>query len=279
MRLFLLCLVAVGLGYAQRIDGSFERTLNVSGPVDLELVTDAGGIYVVPGPPGAVHIRGILRAQDSWLRHEEIMGRIHELEAHPPIEQTESSIRVAVHDRSLLRGVSMRLEVEVPHDSRLRARADSGGIGVRGIKGPVDCRTDSGGIRASEIGAEVRAAADSGGIHIRGVNGPVYARGDSGGIEAFDIAGNIDAGVDSGGIRVSQTSPGMIKTHTDSGGVDIALVKSAGYDIKAHAGSGRITADNVAVSGNFSRHEINGRLRGGGPLVDAKSDSGNIQIH
>jgi hypothetical protein len=113
-----------------------------------------------------------------------VESRIRELEAHPPIVQNGNSIRVEVRDRSLLRGISMRLEVETPPDSRLRARADSGGIDVRGIKGPVECHTDSGGIHASEIDSEVRATADSGGIHIRRVNGPVYAHADSGGIEA-----------------------------------------------------------------------------------------------
>jgi len=279
MRLFALIAILAGLCYAQRTEGSFERTLKVTGPVDLDLTTDAGGIYVTPGPPGAVRIRGILKAENNWLFRSNVESSIRELEAHPPIGQTGNSIRVSVGDRSLLRGISMRLEVEAPHDSRLRARADSGGIEVRGIQGPLDCHTDSGGIRASEIDAEVRAGADSGGIHIRRVNGPVYARTDSGGIEALEIAGSIDAEADSGGIRVSQTAPAAIKTRADSGGADITLARTGGYDLRARAGSGRITAADVTVSGTISRHEVNGRIRGGGPLLDVRSDSGNINIH
>ncbi len=277
MRLFSVLVIAVGLCHAQGTEGSFERTLNVTGPVDLDLTTDAGGIYVVPGPAGSVHIRGILRANENWLNRG-AEGRIHELEARPPIEQTGNSIRVAVHDRSLLRGISMRLEVEAPPESRLRARADSGGIDVRGLKGPVDCKTDSGGIRASEIGGEVRATADSGGIHIRRVNGPVYARTDSGGIEALEVAGTVDAGVDSGGLQVSQTTAAPIKARTDSGGVDITLARTGGYDIRAHSGSGRITTPDITVNGTISRHDVNGRLRGGGPLVDVSADSGHVSI-
>jgi hypothetical protein len=269
----------VGLCYAQRTDGSFERTLSVTGFADLELTTDAGGIYVVPGPPGTIRIRGILKAGDNWFRRrQDVESRIRELEAHPPIVQNGNSIRVEVRDRSLLRGISMRLEVEAPRDSRLRARADSGGIDVRGIKGPVDCHTDSGGIHASEIDSEVRAAADSGGIHIRSVNGPVYARADSGGIEALEISGSVDAQADSGGIRVSQTAPAPIKTRSDSGGADITLARTGGYDIQAHAGSGGITVPDVTVSGRISQHEVNGKLRGGGALVDVRTDSGPIDI-
>jgi hypothetical protein len=278
MRLFALFAIAVGLCYAERTAGSFERTLNVAGFVDLELITDAGGIYVVPGPPGTIRIRGILKAGDNWFQRGDVESRIRELEAHPPIVQTGNSIRVGVRDRSQLRGISMRLEVEVPRDSRLRARADSGGIDVRGIKGPVDCQTDSGGIRASEIDGEVRATADSGGIHIRRTNGPVYARADSGGVDALEINGSVDAQVDSGGVRVSQTTPAPIKARTDSGGANITLARTGGYDIRAHAGSGRITAPDVAVSGRVSRHEMNGKFRGGGALVDIRTDSGDIDI-
>jgi hypothetical protein len=280
MRLFALLAIAVGLCYAQRTDGSFERTLHVTGFADLELTTDAGGIDVVPGPPGTIRIRGILKAENNWFRRrEDVESHIRELEAHPPVVQNGNSIRVEVRDRSLLRGISMRLEVETPPESRLRARADSGGIDVRGIKGPVECHTDSGGIHASEIASEVRATADSGGIHISRVNGPVYAHADSGGIEAMEISGSVDAEVDSGGVRVSQTAPAPIKARSDSGGADITLASTGGYDIRAHAGSGRITASDVTVSGEISRHEVNGKLRGGGALVDVRPDSGHIDIH
>jgi len=279
MRLLAIFAIAVGLCYAQRADGSFERTLTVTGFADLELTTDAGGIDVVPGPPGTIRIRGILKAEDNWFHSRgDVESRIRELEAHPPIVQNGNSIRVEVRDRHLLRGISMRLEVETPPDSRLRARADSGGIDVRGIKGPVDCHTDSGGIHASEIDSEVRATADSGGIHIRRVNGPVYAHADSGGIEAMEISGSVDAEVDSGGVRVSQTAPASIKARSDSGGADITLARTGGYDIQAHAGSGGITAPEVTVSGRISQHEVNGKLRGGGALVDVRTDSGHIDI-
>ena len=58
----------------------------------------------------------------------------------------------------------------------------------------------------------------------------------------------------------------------------VTLARAGGYDIRAHAGSGRITAPDVTVSGTISRHEVNGKLRGGGPLVDVQADSGHIDI-
>jgi hypothetical protein len=280
MRLLALFTLALGLCYAQRMDGSFERTLNVTGFVDLDLATDAGGIFVVPGPPGRVRIRGILKGENNWLglNRRDVDSRIRQLEANPPITQTGNTVRVAVRDWSMLKNIAMRLEVEVPRESRLRARADSGGIDVRGIKGPADCRTDSGGIRVADVDGEVKATADSGGIRIHRINGPVYARADSGGIDALEIAGSVDVGTDSGGVRVSQTTPAAVRARTDSGGADITLARTGGYEVRAYAESGSVTARNVTVNGNISRKEVNGRLRGGGPLVDVRADSGNVDI-
>src|SRR5260370_22430994 len=98
MRLFAVFAIAAGLSYAQRTDGSFERTLNVPGFVDLELITDAGGINVVPGPPGTVRIRGILKPGANWLHRVDLHSRIRQLEAHPPITQTGRSIHVPGRD-------------------------------------------------------------------------------------------------------------------------------------------------------------------------------------
>ena len=271
-------LLAVTLTFAQ--EGKFERTLNVSGVVDLDLITDSGGIVVTPGPPGAVHIRGILKGQNGWFNGGagDLEGRIRRLEQNPPIHQTGNTVQVGQTARNELRGISMRLEITTPPDTKLRARADSGGIRVDGIKGPVDCHTDSGGVEARNIGSEVRAGTDSGGIHIRNVNGPVYARADSGGIEALEVAGSIDVQTDSGGIRLAQTKPDVIRAKADSGGAHVRLASNAGYDVRASADSGRVNVADVVVRGTISKHRTEGKVRGGGPLVDVHVSSGTVTV-
>ncbi|MBZ5578539.1 MAG: DUF4097 domain-containing protein [Acidobacteriia bacterium] len=268
-------LAAVCQGQSER---RFERTLSVTGPLNLELNTDAGGIVVRAGAAGTVRIRGILKGQWHLFWDGGTEERMRQLEAHPPIEQSGNTIRVAVRDKSLLRGISMRLEVEAPPETQLRARTDSGGIEVQGIHGPVDGQTDSGGIRASEIGGDVRASTDSGGIHVRRVNGEVRARADSGGIDALEVGGRVDAQTDSGGIRISQTKAAAIRARADSGGADIRLAPAGGYDIAAHTESGQVSAPNVTATGTVSRHGVDGKLRGGGPLVDVRVDSGSVTI-
>jgi hypothetical protein len=277
MKLYLLAFALPALA-VQQPQGSFERTLSVSGPVDLDASTDSGGIVVTQGAGGSVKVRAILKAQRNPLAGD-AESRIRELERNPPIEQTGNRIRVGyVKDPKMLRGISMRLEIETPAETRLRAQADSGGVRVEGIQGPVECRTDSGGIEVNRIGADVRATADSGGIRVHNIQGPFTAHADSGGIEATGIAGAIDVSTDSGGIRLEQTKPATIRATADSGGANVRLAPSAGYDLNVSSDSGRISVPEMVVRGSFSRHRAEGKIRGGGPLVTISVDSGNVVV-
>ncbi len=279
MSLIAAATLTLGTASAQRVERTFERTLNLAVPVNLDLATDSGGITVTAGPAGSVRIRGILSAQWRLLRSSDVEDRIRQIEAHPPIEQTGDTIRVGhVRDRHLLRDISMRLEIVAPADSQVRARADSGGILVEGIRGPIDCKTDSGGVEARHIASEVRAEADSGGIHFRDIQGPVHARTDSGGIEALEIAGSIDAQTDSGGIRLSQTIAAPVRARADSGGASVTLASAGGYDLRVRTGSGRLRLPEMTVRGTLSRHSAEGKVRSGGPLVDVQVSSGNVEI-
>jgi hypothetical protein len=260
-------------------EGSFDRSLSVSGGVDLDVITDSGGITVTPGSSGSVHVHATLKLQHGWFDSGNAEQHLRELERNPPIEQNGNRIRIGyVHNRDLLKGVSMRLEIETPRETKLRARADSGGIRVEGIQGPADCHTDSGGIEVRDVGSEVHAEADSGGIRIDNVKGPTYARVDSGGIDANGIAGSIDAETDSGGIHLSQSSAAPIHAKADSGGVSVRLASNAGYDISVESESGNISVPEISTQGEISRHHVEGKVRGGGPMVNIHVDSGNISI-
>lgn len=282
MKRFIFGFVFVGLAGglvsgADR-DGSFDRSLSVSGAIELDVKTNAGGITVSPGSAGSVQVHAILKAQHGWFEMGDVEGRIRELESHPPIEQSGNRVKIGYVRSGLLQGISMSLEIQTPPETQLRARADSGGIRVEGIHGPVDCKTDSGGVRITNVKSDIRAAADSGGIHINNIAGAVFVRVDSGGVEATEVEGSIDAETDSGSIKLGQTRPASIRAKADSGGVTVKLARDVGYNINAESDSGRISVPEMTVSNGVSKHHVEGKVRNGGPLVEVHVDSGSVTI-
>ena len=277
-----IALVFTGLvlqpAFAER-EGSFDRTLTVSGAVDLNVETGSGRIEVRTGDGSSVRIHGVIRAHDDFFGSE---GEgIHEIEKNPPISQTGNYIKISQPlDERLRRHISISYELVVPRETKLRAHTGSGSENVEGIKGPAELETGSGSVTVARVDDAVHIQTGSGRIHLEGVNGKLDAHTGSGSIEGTGIRGPINAHTGSGSVRLEQTLAGPLEAHTGSGSVNVRLPANAAFDLYAHTGSGHVTVDHpITVEGNIGRgHEVRGKVNGGGPLVDVRTGSGGVRI-
>ena len=60
-------MLAASLTAAASIQGSFDRTYQVTGPVELEVLTRSGDVTVNSGPAGSVVIRGKIHVGERWF--------------------------------------------------------------------------------------------------------------------------------------------------------------------------------------------------------------------
>jgi len=284
------------------VEGKFERTLKVTGPVDLDVSTGSGKIEVRAGSSSVVRIYGLIKARDDW--RSSAQEKVRYLEANPPIEQSGNSIRIGRIDEGAFRNnVSISYEIETPADTRLNARTGSGSQMIEGLRGPVEVSTGSGSIEVDSISGAVDASTGSGSIRAMRVAGSIKARTGSGGItleqtapergavldveastgsgsiEVSGVNGTLRASTGSGGITAGGNPAGEWKVHTSSGSVMLHLAPGAAFDLYARTSSGRINVDHpVTVMGGISKNEIRGTVRGGGRLVDVRTSSGGITI-
>src|SRR4051812_44393878 len=63
----LVVLLASTAALASTPQGTFEKTLQVNGPVDLEVLTHSGDVTVRAGSSGSVFIRGKIYVGDRWF--------------------------------------------------------------------------------------------------------------------------------------------------------------------------------------------------------------------
>ncbi|HLI86899.1 MAG TPA: DUF4097 family beta strand repeat-containing protein [Bryobacteraceae bacterium] len=263
-RSFEVALLAFGISFYAapafpREVGSFDRTLRVTGAVDLEVATGAGHITVRQGSGNSVHVHGIISASDWDFRGAE--QRAREIERNPPIYQNGNSIRVERMSDYSGRNLSISYEIETPAETSVRARTGSGEETVEGLRGPVTASTGSGSIRVSSISAEVRADTGSGGIELENIQGRVSASTGSGGIRGRNLMAEVVA-------------------RTGSGGVQLQLPANGGFDLHARTGSGGVTVGPPITMDSFytNRHEVRGRIRGGGPLLELTTGSGGVDV-
>jgi DUF4097 and DUF4098 domain-containing protein YvlB len=296
-------------------EGSFQRTLQVTGAVNLDLSTGSGNVTVRTGSSSEVQVTGHIKAT-NWLGGS-ADDRIKRIESNPPIQQSGNDIRIGhIDDTELLHNISISYDLVVPPDTQLRSHTGSGSQTIEGLRKQLEIESGSGTLKVSDIGDSVRAETGSGGIEIDRVKGNVRAKAGSGSIQATDIAGAFEAHTGSGHITLEQTASGSVRADTGSGGMDLRgvrgsldaqagsgaitaegnptgawsahtgsgniqlkLASDAAFDLDAHTSSGSITVSQpVTVQGSIGRKELRGKVHGGGVPVEVETGSGNIEI-
>ena len=255
-------------------EATFERTLTVSGKVELSVSTGSGNIHLTPGSGNQVHIFG--RVKSNWGASEE---RVREIAAHPPIEQTGNIVRIGGHHENL-RNISIDYEIEAPAEAYLEAGSGSGNITDDGVGVNTKLSTGSGEIHATGLHGGFSAGTGSGNIYAEQIGeGDVKAETGSGNIELRNLRGGLRAGTGSGNIKVGGTPAAPWHLETGSGNVDYWAGNSA-LTLDAETGSGSIHTDKeMMTQGSSGRHHITGKINGGGPTVRIETGSGDIRVH
>ena len=264
-------------------DGSFDRTLGVTSPVELDVATGSGSIEVRAGSMGEVRVHATIKARDDMRSGAE--EKIRYLEANPPIEMTGNLIRIGrIADPAFRNNVSISYEIQVPQETKLSASTGSGSHRIDGLRRDVDVTTGSGGINVSNVEGNVVARTGSGSIEIYSLTGRADLQTGSGSIRADRIAGSVRAGTGSGQIDLDFTGAGQgtpveVEARTGSGGIRLSGVYGS---LRARTGSGSIRA-----SGNPVREWEVDTSSGGVTLemasgasfdLNARAGSGHLQV-
>lgn len=276
-----VCALAAGAGLAlASVPGSFDRTLPVSGAVNLDVRSERGGVIITAGASTSVRVHAVIKPRFGRVDFDLAEANIRALEKNPPIEQAGNRIRIGyVKDQALLRAVSIRFEIEVPRTTEVHAVTESGGIRIDGITGPVETLTGSGRTEISNVGGRVAVQSQSGGIDLSSIRGAVEARNSSGSIDALRVGGSVHAETKSGAIRISQVSAAPIRAVSGSGSLKVKLASGSGYTIDALSGSGKVKGPaEIMVQRSKDTHRLRAQLGAGGPLVDLDTRSSSIDI-
>jgi hypothetical protein len=255
-------------------EATFDRTLTVSGRVELTVATGSGNIHLTHGSGGQVHVFG--KVKSGWGGSEE---RVKEIAANPPIEQTGNIIRIGARHESL-HNISIDYEIEAPADAYLEAGSGSGNITDDGVGENAKLNTGSGNIHATGLHGGFNVGTGSGDIYAEQTSqGDVKAETGSGNIELKGLHGGLRAGTGSGDIRVYGTPAAPWHLETGSGNVEF-WAGDAPLTLDASSGSGNIHTDReMLTQGSSEHHHVTGKLNGGGPTVRIETGSGDIRVH
>jgi hypothetical protein len=297
MRTLIFILATSLAGFASVI-GTFDRTFQVNGSVDLEVLTRSGDITVRNGAAGTVSIHAKIHSGNAWFGGDH-KAEVQELQNNPPIRQNGSSIRV---DYINLRNISVDYEITVPENTAVRTHTGSGDQKVEGLRGNVDLESGSGDMQLAHLTGELHFQTGSGNVRGHQLSGPARVRAGSGDIEIEEVAvgdleirtgsGNITADGINGGFHAESGSgnihgnglpKNMWSVRTGSGNVTLRVPSEASFDVDISSSSGSVTLGHpvtTTVQGRIeeSRKSVVGKVRGGGPVISVHTGSGDVRV-
>ncbi|HIC96286.1 TPA: hypothetical protein EYP12_06645 [Candidatus Bipolaricaulota bacterium] len=290
-----------------KIQDSFRKTLEVKGPLRLEVETGSGNIVVRRGEEGRLSVSGEFQVRARSVEEaRELAERIKE---DPPIEVVGELVRIGDLGRYELGlgrdwwpfGPSVMIDftIEAPAETSVQLRSGSGDQEVRGIQGPLKLRAGSGDVEVEEIEADVAVTTGSGDIEVAHVRGGVEAEAGSGDIFLAEVAGRVEVEVGSGDVRLKEmggdiaveAGSGDIAVESaigdrakwaleaSSGDVSLRLPEDSQFKLHIKTSSGEFATDfPLAVSGRIGR-EVEGRI-GTEPTAEIRiaTSSGDIEL-
>lgn len=291
-----------------RYEGSFQRTLNVNGPVHLSVQTGSGSIHVRQGAANTVRVDAVI--------HSRYQENVNEIERNPPIRQDGNTIEIGRLPEELSRNTSVEFNIATPAATDLKATTGSGDTEVSDLDGPVRLTTGSGHVTVTSVKQEVNASTGSGDIEVNRVTGPVRLNTGSGSVRVTqaaevrsttgsgdvtirDVQGRVEAETGSGAMHiehagndlVAHTGSGDIEAtgempqgshwdlHTGSGSIRLHLPPSVATEVFAESSSGSISSShNLTLTGQLNRHSVHGVINKPLSQLRARTGSGDINI-
>ena len=158
-------------------------------------------------------------------------------------------------------GFGITIKVEVPTRFDVDMRTADGDITLQRVSGRLTAVTEDGDVVLARIGGQTAS--------VRSSDGDIAVRG-------AQVA-SVSLETEDGDIRTEGIRSARLRLRTEDGDISIVLAENKGADVELRGEEVRVDGK-VTFRGLRDDGRLSGRLNGGGPQVDAKTDDGMIRL-
>lgn len=165
-----------------------------------------------------------------------------------------------------------------------RMRTSNGSVHVWGVEGDLNIQTSNGSMDVDRFKGAADLRTSNGRVKASGIEGEFAARTSNGSIDA-DIRA-LDAGkpvvlTSSNGsvsLTLERWQNNEVRATTSNSSINLRLPAGVAAEVRAVTTNGNITSDFELTTSQFSKTRVNGRIGGGGALMDLGTSNGNIRL-
>jgi DUF4097 and DUF4098 domain-containing protein YvlB len=157
------------------------------------------------------------------------------------------------------------LEIHMPRSAKVNVHSSDGSVSAKDLQGDLDFTTGDGRLDIENVDGSLRAHTSDGSVHVSG---------------RFDV---LDLRTSDGRVEV-EVRPGsrLIEAwdvRSSDGSVSLKLPGDLAADVALHTSDGSITTNiPLVVEGSFGRHDVHGKMNGGGNRLTVHTSDGSVTL-
>jgi len=234
-----------------------EKTLEVSGPVTLNVENNRGDISVQAGADGKVTIKA---EKTAWGSNDaDAQAALKELMVI--IEQNGNDIKVELQEPQgeMLqigpgRASSVKFTISVPKETAATLHSSNGDVSLDGTTGNAEARSNFGDVTITNVSGEAVGKSNNGKVSAKNITaeGEITLSSDFGAITLEDVTGaDVSASSANGRIELENVKAGKSLTAKSSFG-SIHVTDSRAGTAEIRSSNGAINLENLDVNGKIT---------------------------
>ncbi len=157
------------------------------------------------------------------------------------------------------------LEIHMPRSMKIAVQSGDGDVEARNLEGELDFTTGDGRLNLEDVDGTLRLHTSDGSAHVSG---------------RFDV---LDVHTSDGTLEVEARPGSQIREpweiHSSDGSVNLKIPGDLPADVEMRSSDGSITTNvPLVVEGNFGRHDIRGKMNGGGNRLSIRTSDGSVTL-
>jgi DUF4097 and DUF4098 domain-containing protein YvlB len=147
--------------------------------------------------------------------------------------------------------------------------------------GPLEVQTSNGAVEVTDIAGDTTLHSSNGSIRADVRKGRFGASTTNGSItvhlrDADSNAARLESS--NGHIDLTMDAVREVRASTSNSSITVHLPASVGAMVDAHTSNSSISSDFDVNGGQVSKHRLEGRIGGGGPMLDLGTSNGSIKL-
>jgi DUF4097 and DUF4098 domain-containing protein YvlB len=174
-------------------------------------------------------------------------------------EQHHTHFSIGVDTRRI------ELEIRMPRRAKVNIHSGDGAISAKALEGELDFTTGDGRLEVEDVDGTLHAHTSDGSVRVSG---------------RFDV---LELRTSDGRVDVEARPGSQLREAWDvrssDGSVTLRLPGDLAADVTLHTSDGSITTNiPIAVEGSLGRHDIHGKMNGGGKLLTVHTSDGSVTL-